>query len=131
MATPPKVRAFLLCDAAITDRASGKTTLVGILDQFVATSYPALCTTFTVYFKLTDLNGSYAFEVLFFAPDLATVIAKVSFPRRVAEHDPLLPVEGSAVMSGLRLPVPGRYAVRLVYNGLVADEFSIGATQPP
>lgn len=131
MATRPKVRAFLLCDAAVTDRVSGKTTLVGIFDQVVAPSYPVMCGSFTVYFKLTDLNGSYMFDVVFLAPDLSKAVGRFSFPQRVTVDNPLLPLENTGNMSALRLPLPGRYAVRLMYNGLVADEFSVEATEQP
>lgn len=131
MATPPKVRSFLLCDAAVTDRASGKTTLVGIFDGVVATSYPVVSASFAVYFKVTDLRGGYAFETVFLAPDLATVIGRLPFPGRIDAEDPLVPFENTGSIVGLRLPVPGRYTVRLMYNDLVADEFSLEATEQP
>ncbi len=129
MATRPKVRAFLFCDAAVKDSASGKTTLVGTFDQVAAPSYPATCGEFAVYFKLTDLNGSYEFEVVLLAPDLETVVGRIAFWPKVAVRSPLQLLELSANVDELRLAVPGRYAVRLMYNGLVADEFSLEAME--
>jgi hypothetical protein len=131
MATRPKVRAFLLCDAAVTDGATGKTTLVGIFDQVVATSYPVIWSSFAVYFKVTDLNGSYGFEVVFVAPDLATVVGRLPFPGRIVADNPLVPFENTGNVLGLTLPAAGRYTVRLMYNGVVADEFSVEATEQP
>lgn len=131
MATRPKVRAFLFCDAAVKDRSRGKTTLVGIFDRVIAPSYPATCGEFVVHFKLTDLNGSYEFEVVILAPDLAMVVGRIAFRPRVTVKNPLHPLELAANVVGLRLPAPGRYAVRLMYNGLVADEFSLEAMEQP
>jgi hypothetical protein len=131
LATRPKVRAFLLCDAAVTDRASGKTTLVGIFDRVVAASYPVTWVGFAVYFKVTDLNGNYEFEVVFLAPDLATVVGRLPLPGRIDVGDPLVPFENTGNVMSLRLPVAGRYTVRLMYNGTVADEFSVEAMEQP
>jgi hypothetical protein len=131
MATRPKVRAFLLCDAAVTDRGSGKITLVGVFDEIVAPAYPAACGQVAVYFKVTDLNGTYEFEVVVLAPDLTTVVGRVPLPPGTTVADPLRSFEGTGTLSRLDLPVAGRYAVRLLYNGLVADEFSIAASEQP
>jgi hypothetical protein len=131
MATRPKVRALLFCDAAVKDRANGKTTLVGIFDRVIAPSYPATCGEFVVHSRLTDLNGSYDFDVVLLAPDLATVVGRITFRPRVTMKNPLHLLELTATVVGVRLPAPGRYAVRLMYNGLVADEFSIEAMEPP
>ena len=131
MATRPKVRAFLLCDAAVTDGASGKTTLVGIFDRVVATSYPVICASFAVYFKVSDLNGTYGFDVVFVAPDLVTVVGRLPFQGTITVDNPLVPFENTGNVQGLKLSAAGRYTVRLMYNGLVADEFSVEATEQP
>ncbi len=131
MATRPKVRAFLFCDAVVTCRASGKTTLVGTFDRVIAPSYPATCGDFAVHFRLTDLNGSYEFEVVILAPDLATVVGRIALRPRATVKNPLHLLELARNVVGLRLPAPGRYAVRLMYNGLVADEFSLEAMEQP
>lgn len=131
MATRPKVRAFLFCDAVVKDSASGKTTLVGIFDRVIAPSYPATCGEFVVHLRLTDLNGSYDFEVVVLTPDLATVVGRIRFQSGITVKSPLQLLELAALAGGLRLPVLGRYAVRLMYNGLVADEFSLEAMEHP
>ncbi|MFI5402738.1 MAG: DUF6941 family protein [Planctomycetota bacterium] len=121
------------CSATRRSRArrAGETTLVGTFDRVRAPSYPATCGEFAVYFKMTDLNGSYDFEVVVLAPDLAAVVGRIRFGSKVAVKNPLQLLELAANAGGLRLPVPGRYAVRLMYNGLVADEFSLEAMEQP
>ncbi len=87
-----------------------------------------MCGKFAVYFKLTDLNGKYEFEVAILAPDLATIVGKIAFRPVATVADPIQPLDHSG---NLMLPVPGRYAVRLMYNALVLDEFSVEATEQP
>ncbi len=40
MASPPKIGVFLLCDAAVQDPATGKSTLVGVFDRVFAPGFP-------------------------------------------------------------------------------------------
>jgi hypothetical protein len=64
-------------------------------------------------------------------PTWPTIVGRVVFRSRVKVDNPLLPFENTGGLPALRLPMPGRYAVRLPYNGLVADEFSVETMEQP
>ena len=58
----PSVLAILLCDWIIIECGTGKKTLVGIFDELGSPSFPA-SRTVGFYARLTDLEGSYHFNV--------------------------------------------------------------------
>lgn len=128
MASKPKVRAFLICDGAFRDPSTGKVSLTGTFDNIASKKFPAVHGNFAVYFKVTDLNGDYEFAVVVVAPDLVTEVARLSFPKRTYT-DPLQPIDIPMNLPKLVLPQAGRYTIRLLYNGLIADEFSLNVRQ--
>jgi hypothetical protein len=128
MPSPPKVRLFALCDAVFTDPATGKTTLVGIFDQLVAGAFPARHPGFVAYARLSGLNGRYGIEVQIGAPDLQSVVARGSIPD-VQTSDPLEAWDMSVRFGGVEFAQPGWHPVRLLYNGVLADEFSLGVAE--
>lgn len=130
MASRLKVRAFLLCDAAIQDPYTGKTTIVGTLDRLVATGYPAVHAHCALYFKVTEMNGTDRFSIRILAPDLETVVAEPMSDWSLAVDDPLQHYDCVVNLPDLVLPERGRYTVQLLYNGRIAEEFSFEATEP-
>jgi hypothetical protein len=131
VASPPKVILFALCEAAVTDRESGRTTIVGIFDTIVGTAFPLSPPTFAIHLRLTGLNGPYALELHILAPDLDRVIALAVIPERVVVSDPLQVVGVTVDVVGVELPEPGRYTVRLVYNGRTSEEISFRVLDRP
>lgn len=130
MAAPPEVRAFSLGDAVSRDPSTGKASLNGTFDKIAATSFPVTHGEFADYFKLSDLNGDYVFEVVFLAPDLTTELARLSFEKTTFTN-PLDPVDGAVNFPNLVLDVPGKYAVRLVCHDPIADQFSLDVVKLP
>ncbi len=122
MSSPPKVNIFAPCDAAIRDRQTGKYTLVGVFDRIVASRFPA---DYGVYLKMRGLNGRYEFRVQIVAPDLQTVVTEIAFADPHEAGDPLATVEMAANFDAVVFSAPGRYTVRLVYNGRTAEELSL------
>lgn len=131
MASPPKIRVFVVCDAAVQDGETGKITLVGIFDRIAARQFPVTREPFAIYFRLTGLNGQYELRVRILGPDLQTVLADVGFERAIYVTDPLATTDAILNVAGLDLPVPGRYTVRLDYNAILADEISFLAERLP
>ena len=125
MAAPPKVLLFALCDGVVVDPESWKTSLIGVFDALYASQFPATHAAFTVYVRLTAMFGTYDFAVLVVGPDLQTVVARLDFPERLRIDDSLQVVETVLPASGVEYPGPGRYVVRLTYNGLTAEEFTL------
>jgi hypothetical protein len=116
---------FVLCDAAIRDPGTGKTTLVGVFDRIQTPGFPTSHGPFAIYFRLSGLNGHYQLRVEILGPDLDTVVAAVDFPDRLVIDDPLSAVDAVVNLGELKLPRSGRYSVRLLYNGQIADEFTL------
>jgi hypothetical protein len=125
-ATPPRVDALLLCERIDVDHESGKPTLVGVTDTVVAPGFPAaLRETLIVYANMTGLRGRYRFHVEVVAPDLATVVSESTESRVVETFDPIQRYDVRLVLGPVDLAVPGRYGVRLLYDDILAAEFSL------
>jgi hypothetical protein len=130
MASPPKVDAFLVCDHVHKDRSTGKHTVIGIWDTIHATTFPTLCGEFGVYANLTGLNGTYRFVLLVLGPDPGRLIARLDPPGSLTVKDPTTRQELGFNLEGIWFPAPGRFTLRLMYDGQVASEFTI-RVEPP
>ncbi len=130
MASPPKVHVLVLCDAAILDPVTGKATLVGLFDRLGAPVFPATIHAIAVFCKMSGLNGLYRLRLQIVAPDLLTFVLDVDVAGEVDVRDPLVPVSAPVNIVDLRIPSPGRYSVRWVYNGAIAEEFSFFVDDP-
>jgi hypothetical protein len=64
-------------------------------------------------------------------PDLETVVARIEHPGLLSVNDSLQVVETTLHATDIEYPVPGRYVVRLVYNGLTADERTLRVAERP
>ena len=127
MASPPKVDAFLLCEHVHRDAVTGMYTLVGLWDALRSSQFPAQQGECGIYFNLTGLNGTYRFGILVLGPDLSQVGAEFDVPQALTLNDPLRRYELGFNLRSLRLPMPGRYTIRLRYNGFIAADFTLTA----
>ncbi len=125
MASPPRVRALLFCDAVVRDPITGKSTLVGVFGQLGATEFPAVQEPFEAFVLLTGLNGRYRFHLEILSEDLATVIERIDLSEPIDFDTPLAEFAASVALDSVVWPSPGRYTVRLVYNGRIADETAL------
>ena len=116
------VSEFVSLDGVIEDPDTGKPTLVGVFEKMAATVFPAEQPEFGIYFQLTGLNGSYRFEIEILGEDLQTVLGRLAFPDVFEFEDPLLRVSTWISVDGVTWPGPGRYSVRLLYNGRIAED---------
>jgi hypothetical protein len=119
----PSVLAILLCDTCITDAATSKKTLIGLFDRFLYTELPITPPGFTLYAKLTDMDGQYAMRI-----DLVNLEDEqrlASFTLDLQASQNRLGIYDLLVMFPARLQFdrPGRYEFQLY-----ADEIFVGRT---
>ncbi len=120
---------MLICDQALQEGATGKTSLVGIFENIGAHQYPARCGLLTVYAKLTDAQGEYLVRLeLVNLADL-TVIGQGQF--RATIGDRMVPAEVVFQVGGLTFEKPGRYEFRLYANNRWVGSKSLHLIQAP
>ena len=110
----PACNAMLICDQAVQEGATGKTSLVGIFENISAHQYPARCGFITVYAKLTDAQGEYRIRLELISLGDFTVIGQREF--RATIGDRMVPAELVFQIGGLVFEKPGRYEFRLYAN---------------
>jgi len=80
MAGPkPVLNAMLVCDTVITDRNTGKNSLIGVFEDVRAQSLP-IRIGIAVYAKVTDAEGEYVFKLKLVNQENETVIAEPQMP---------------------------------------------------
>ena len=130
MASPPKVTALLICEGTVRDTASDRTTVVAVYDFVAFDSFPAVHGPFSIYFKVTSLNGEYDFRLEVVSPDGALVLGGGNLPPPIACRDPLASIDVGVRISRIRLATPGQYSIRLLYNGVIAETATLNVTHP-
>lgn len=110
----PACNAMLICDQAVQEGATGKTSLVGVFENISAHQYPAHCGLVTVYAKLTDAQGEYRIRLELTSLGDFTVIGQREF--RATIGDRMVPAELVFQLGGLVFQKPGRYEFRLYAN---------------
>lgn len=108
------VQSFLIADAVIQDRATGKWSVVGIFDHLYAPSFPCVHPTLAIYVKLADAQGRYRVKIEFRNAEDRVVS---SFDKIQIEVEDRLRSLGFGVTThGLPLEKPGRYQFQLFLN---------------
>jgi len=112
---------MLLCEIFITDAATGKKTLVGLFDRLTAPDFPMVAQGFTLFARLTDMNGKYA--VRFDLVSLEDEERMASFTAEMQSPPDRLATGDLAVQfpPGIKFERPGRYEFQMY-----ADEVFIG-----
>jgi hypothetical protein len=109
---PPDVLAVLICDQIITDRLTGKQSLIGMFSRIHSLVFPALHPQLSVFVALTDGHGKTELTIRIVdsnesRPPLVEGKGGVHFqnPRAIANL--------ALQFNGLRFPEPGQYRVQL------------------
>ena len=121
MARPPIVKSFLIADAVLHDRLTGKWSIIGVFDRVMAPAFPVVHPTVALYLRMSDAQGKYRMRVEF----------RDSTDRRVGlfegiemeVKDPAMAVEVGLPTHMLPLEKPGKYQFQLYIN----DEYSASA----
>jgi len=109
---PPEVLAMVVCDQIITDRMTGKQSLIGMFSKVHAPGFPVSHPQLSVFVALTDGNGEVELRIRLVdsnddRPPIVEGKGKVRFadPRAIANL--------ALAFHGLTFPKPGEYRVQL------------------
>ena len=118
---PPDVLALLICDQIITDRVTGKRSLIGLFSKIHSAGFPATHPQLSVFVVLTEGRGE---------TDLTIRIVDGNEARdplvegrgRVRFRDPRAVANLALQFHGLTFPEPGEYRVQLWSGGTLLRE---------
>jgi hypothetical protein len=131
VARPPIVKSFLIADAVLQDRLTGKWSIIGVFDRVMAPSFPVVHPTVALYLRLSDAQGKYKIRVEF----------RDASDRRVGLFEGIeLEVKDAAQAIEVGLPThmlplekPGKYQFQLFINEefLSSAELTVMQISPP
>jgi hypothetical protein len=117
----PDVLALIVCDQIITDRLTGKQSLIGMFSRVHVRGFPATHPQLCVHVALTDGHGETEFVIRIVdtneeRPPIVEGKGKVNFkdPRAIANL--------ALQFHGLTFPEPGQYRVQLYSGGELLRE---------
>ena len=118
---PPDVLSMIVCDQIITDRLTGKQSLIGMFSVVHAVGFPVTHPQVCVYVALTEGYGKTEFLIRIVdanddRPPIVEGKGVVNFkdPRSIANL--------ALQFHGLRFPEPGSYRVQLYSDGELLRE---------
>jgi len=124
----PTLKAMLLCDLAISEAGTNKTSLIGIFDRLYLTTIP-INPRIYVYWKLVDAQGAYTFKLDFVDVRRDNVIDSVE--AGVFEMpDPLQAYEMTVPLT-VQISAPSLYEFRLYGNRQYIGSISFDALMRP
>lgn len=121
MAAPPVIRSFLIADAVLQDRLTGKWSVIGIFDKIYGPAFPCVHPSLALYLRFADAQGRYRVRVEFRDADGKVICAREGI--EFEAKDQLQDGDFGLTTHGLPLERPGRYQFRLYLN----DEFAASA----
>lgn len=127
----PVFNAMLICDLAIREEGTGKTSLIGIFEEINTARLPARHPSLAVYAKVTDAQGDYALRLqLVRLEDLMTIGEGRA---QVTVTDRRAPTEITFTLGGLVFERAGEYEFRLYANDRFVGQKSFGVVHlvPP
>ena len=108
----PDVIALLICDQIITDRLTGKQSLIGMFSNVHARGYPATHPQLCVFVALTDGHGETDLTIRIVDSNDARAPI-VEGKGKVVFKDPRAIANLALQFHGLTFPEPGEYRVQL------------------
>lgn len=129
----PEILSLVVCDQIITDRVTGKQSLIGIFSVIHATNFPVNHPQLSVYTSLTNGHGSVDLMIRIVDSNEARQ-PLVQGQGKVEFHTPLAVANLALQFHGLIFPEPGQYRVQLLCNGELLREARLQvmrATQRP
>jgi len=117
----PDVMALIVCDQIITDRLTGKQSLIGMFSKVHAPRFPAAHPQLSVYVALTEGYGQTEIMIRIVDSDEARPPI-VEGKGRVSFKDPRAIANLALQFHGLTFPQAGEYRVQLFANGQLCRE---------
>jgi len=121
VARPPIVKSFLIADAVLQDRLTGKWSIIGVFDRVMAPSFPVIHPTVALYLRLSDAQGRYRLRVEF--RDASDRRVGLFEGIEMEVKDPAQAIEVGLPTHMLPLEKPGKYQFQLYIN----DEYAASA----
>jgi hypothetical protein len=124
-----KVKAVLICDNVITEKDTGKNSLIGIFENINAKQFPATHPRLYVYVTFTEALGKYNFRL---------ELVNIENNQLAYPGSEILGVESSDIaahcnlvfgINSLRLEQPGKYEFRLFVNGEICETRSMNVNK--
>ncbi|RJP37229.1 MAG: hypothetical protein C4547_05770 [Phycisphaerales bacterium] len=117
----PDVLALVICDQIISDRLTGKQSLIGLFSTIQSLRFPAVHSQLCVYCSLTDGHGSCPLQIRLVDSNEARD-PLVQGQGTVHFADPRAIANLSLQFRGLSFPEPGEYRVQLFCRGELLRE---------
>ena len=121
MARPPVVKSFLIADAVIQDRLTGKWSVIGVFDRILSAAFPVLHPSVSFYVKMGDLQGRYRIKVEF-RDATDNRIGLIEGPP-IDVKDSAQSFELGIGLANVKLDRPGKYQFQMYVN----DDFVASA----
>lgn len=123
----PALNAMLICDLALQEQVTGKTSLVGIFETVSAYQFPARHGFLSVYVKLTDVQGEYHLRLELVRLEELKVVGQGQI--RATFADRMVPAELVFQIGDIVFEGEGRYEFRLYANGRWVGSKSLNVRQ--
>lgn len=127
MPPTPVIKAFLIADSVIQDRASGKWSVIGVFDRIFSPNFPCTHPTVAIYIRLSDALGKYRVKIDFRDADDQSVSAYEGIDLEVKDRSQT--VEFGFTTQLLPLGKPGKYMFQLTFNGEYVASASLEAVK--
>ena len=124
----PVLVAALVCDVAVKDPTSGKSSLIGIFDRVHVKQFPAKRPV-SVYIKLTEAEGQYDFLVKYVYSNTGEKLAEAK--GHFTSKDKLATVELNLQFPPIPMPGEGRYDFQVWVNGAFLGQTFMDAAGMP
>jgi hypothetical protein len=127
----PEVLAFILCDDVITDRETGKRSIIGTFSTIHVRRTPALHPRMAIYIALTEGRGEQLLRIVVSHVESEKSVVQVQ--GKLTINDPMAVGELGVRIVPLPLPEPGTYAVDLYANNepIKTRRFRVELLKPP
>ena len=125
---PPQVLSMIVCDSVIKDQYTGKLTLVGLLTNVWAQSFPAVHSQLAVHVEMTNGHGDYECRLALSRADTGVDVASIQGP--VTLPDPLAVGALTLRLTNLVFPKAGEYRFELYIDGTLMTQRRIIVRKP-
>jgi hypothetical protein len=124
----PDVLSLIVCDQIITDRLTGKQSLIGMFSRIHAARFPASQPQLCVHVSLTEGRGKTPVMIRIVDSDEARAPV-VQGQGTVDFKNPRAIANLSLQFYGLRFPEPGEYRVQILCGGTLLREARLELVQ--
>ncbi len=125
----PSLSAMLVCETIITDKITGRCSIINVFNHFRGKSLPMRIARVAVYARVTDAEGEYAFKLeLVKLKDLQIVGTQTAPPVKI--QDRMAVYELAFFMHNTTFGAAGPYEFRLYADGNFVGNHSFVVVVP-